>query len=72
MKVRVFSLTHPVGVEKDASFLTPAVMECIETTGVFRGTCPCCDKTIVVRMIGERSAMTAGDEHFLLHGSKPQ
>ena len=70
MKITVYSRTHPAGVEKDSSFLTPAVIECIETTGVFRGNCPCCTLPIVVREPG--AELTAIDEHHLLHGDQLQ
>jgi hypothetical protein len=44
----------------------------VEENGVYRGSCPCCDKKIVVRFAGEKSTMSAGDEHFLLHdGARP-
>jgi len=78
MMYRVYSKTHPEGVARDGEIdptflgvMTPAIIDCIEHSGVYRGACPCCDKPIVVRMAGERSTLTAGDEHFLLHGPHP-
>jgi hypothetical protein len=66
---RIYSKTYPEGVEKDASvpLFTAEIVAEIDAKGVYRGTCPCCDKKIVVRYAGERATMTAGDEHFLLH-----
>lgn len=74
MKVRIFSTVRPEGVERDASILPlfDTVVATIEASGVYRGTCPCCDKPIVVRGVNDRPSMSAGDEHYLLHGSPPQ
>jgi hypothetical protein len=67
MKVILYSKLVPRGVTRDSDVMPAWIMEAIETSGVYRGDCPCCDRRIVVRMAGERFNMTAGDEHFLLH-----
>ena len=70
--MRIYSKSHPDGVLKDSAVLPIDIRECVEASGVYRGSCPCCDKVIVVRFAGERSTMSAGDEHFLLHeGATP-
>jgi hypothetical protein len=68
---RIYSVTIPEGVLKDVE-LTPEIVAEIDAKGVWRGGCPCCGKPLVIRYGGERSAMTAGDEHFLLHGGFEQ
>lgn len=67
MRYMVYSVPRPDGVERDENFVSGEIITAIEQTGVYRGRCPCCSKRIVVRAAGERTAMTAGDEHFLLH-----
>jgi hypothetical protein len=69
MSYRIYSKTYPAGVVRDIDdgLLTQGMLAEVEARGVYRGLCPCCDKRIVVRFAGERSTLTAGDEHFLLH-----
>jgi len=64
--IRIFSKSRPEGVVKDNELMTPEVLASVETTGVYRGKCPCCDKRIVVRHA--HMSASAGDEHYLLHG----
>lgn len=68
MSLVIFSIGHPEGVASSWEAVHHVIAEAVKAKGVYRGSCPCCNRPIVVRSDDNGTAsMTAGDEHFLLH-----
>jgi hypothetical protein len=66
MRYKIFTQSQLGGVIKPAEMLTPEMAEAVERDRVWRGGCPCCARPLVIRNVD--AVLSAGDEHFLLHG----
>lgn len=51
MIVRIFTRLSPLGFNSRDPGLPPGVMAELAVRGVFMGSCPCCDKPIIVKVV---------------------